>query len=124
MRNISFSATKAQFRARTKTVTRRMRWERVRAGDRLMGVEKAQGLKRGEKIVKLGVIEAVDVRREPLDAITQADVILEGFPDLTPAQFVAFFCDFNHCAPDATVTRIAFKYVDDPMSQSPANPLS
>lgn len=113
MRNISFSATKAQFRARTKTVTRRMRWERLSAGDHLMAVEQAQGLKRGEKIVKLGAIVVVDVRRERLNAITQEDVIAEGFPDLTPAQFVRFFCDFNKCAPDATVTRIAFDYIEN-----------
>lgn len=112
MRNISFSATKDQFRARTKTVTRRMRWERLQVGDRLQAVEKAQGLKRGEKIVPLGVIVVVSVRREALNAITQEDVIAEGFSDLTPAQFVAFFCDFNKCAPDATITRIAFRYLE------------
>jgi hypothetical protein len=112
MRNISFSATKAQFRARTKTVTRRMRWERLAPGEQLMGVEQAQGLKRGEKIVRLGPIEATNVRREPLNVITQADVILEGFPDLAPAQFITFFCEFNRCAPDAIVTRIEFIYLD------------
>lgn len=123
MRNISFSATKAQFRAHTKTVTRRMRWERLQAGDRLMGVEQAQGLRRGEKIVKMGAIEVVSVRREPLNAITPADVIQEGFPDLTPAQFVRFFCEFNTCAPDAMVTRIEFRYVDS-MPQPPTDPVS
>jgi hypothetical protein len=113
MRNISFAETKAQFRARTKRVTRRMRWIHVRAGDHLMGVEKSQGLKKGEKIVRLGPIVVEGVRRESLDCITQEDVIAEGFPDWTPAQFIAFFCKFNGCTPETIVTRIAFDYLDE-----------
>ena len=112
MRNISFRETQPQFRARTKTVTRRMGWKHAKAGMLLMGVEKAQGLKKGEHVVPLGPIRIVSVRWEPLHTITQADVIAEGFPDWTPAQFVAFFCQFNGCAPDAVVTRIEFVYME------------
>ena len=114
MRNISFSATKPQFCARTKTVTRRMGWARLKAGDFLMGVEKAQGLKKGEKIVALGPVCVVSVRREPLNMITQDDCDREGFPAYTPAQFVAFFCTFNGCTPDTTITRIEFAYEAQP----------
>jgi hypothetical protein len=114
MRNISFSATTPQFRARTKTVTRRMGWAHAKAGNMLMGVEKSQGLKLGEKVVKLGPIRVVSVRRERLDSVTQEDVIAEGFPDYTPEQFVTFFCQFNGCAPDALVTRIEFAYEATP----------
>lgn len=110
MRNISFSATTAQFRARTKTVTRRMGWAMLGPGDVLMGVEKAQGLKKGEKVARLGPVRVVSVRREQLNLIDQEDCNREGFPDLTPAQFIAFFCQFNGCAPDALVTRIEFVY--------------
>jgi hypothetical protein len=110
MRNISFSATKEQFRARTKTVTRRMGWSFLGPGNMLMGVEKAQGLKKGEKVKKLGAVRVVSARREPLNAITQGDVIAEGFPNMTPDEFIAFFCQFNGCMPDATVTRIEFSY--------------
>lgn len=114
MRNISFSATKEQFRARAKTVTRRMGWAMLGPGALLMGVEKAQGLKKGEKIVRLGPVRVVSVRREPLNAIDQDDCDREGFPDWTPDQFVAFFCQFNACAPDAIVTRIEFRYEGAP----------
>jgi hypothetical protein len=113
MRNISFSATKAQFRNRTKTETCRLRWEWLQPGQELMGVEQAQGLKRGEKIVKIGPIRVVSVEREPLNAITPAQVVAEGFPGMTTAQFVKFFCDFNKCAPDATITRIVFEYIEE-----------
>jgi hypothetical protein len=48
MRNISFSITRFQFCDRTKTVTRRLGWAKLKPGDVLMGVEKAMGLKKGE----------------------------------------------------------------------------
>jgi hypothetical protein len=55
-------------------------------------------------------VRVVSARREPLNAITQGDVIAEGFPNMTPDEFIAFFCQFNGCMPDATVTRIEFSY--------------
>ena len=63
-RNISFALTTDQFRARTKTVTRRLGWETLKAGDILMGCERCQGLKKGEKIKQLGPIRVVGVSRE------------------------------------------------------------
>jgi hypothetical protein len=111
MRNMSFSATKEQFRARTKTVTRRMGWTSLRIGETVMAIEKGQGLKKGEQVVKLGPIRIVGVRYEPLNAITREDVVAEGFPDLTPQQFVQFFCEYNGCQPDQVVTRIKFEYL-------------
>ena len=58
--------TKPQFRARTKDVTRRNGWRNAKAGDRMMGCEKCQGLGPGGKIVKMGVIEIVSAIPEPL----------------------------------------------------------
>lgn len=112
MRNISFMLTTQQIRDRTKTVTRRLKWLNVKVGDRLQGCEKCQGRKAGEPLVKLAVVEVVSVRRESLDAIDQADVIREGFPNLTPAEFVQMFCDNMKCDHFVLVTRIEFKYVD------------
>jgi hypothetical protein len=66
MRNISFSLTTEQFKARTKTVTRRLGWTFLEPGTVLMGCEKCMGLKPGEKIVRLGRIRVVSVRRERL----------------------------------------------------------
>lgn len=40
------------------------------------------------------------------------EVIREGFPDLTPAEFVAMYCRHNGCTPETVVTRLAFSYLD------------
>lgn len=111
-RNISFMLTTEQFKNRSKTVTRRMNWQHVKVGDILCGVEKCQGLKKGEKIKKLGLIRVTDVRREPLWDITDYDCLREGFPHWAPQHFVRFFCKHNKCEPDAEVTRIEFEYLD------------
>lgn len=111
MRNISFALTTRQFLAGTKTVTRRIGWKNLKAGTRLMGVEKGMGLKKGEKVKRLGEIEVVSVTRERLKWIGPGDVCLEGFMGSTPAQFIEFFCAANGCKPSDWVTRIQFKRI-------------
>jgi hypothetical protein len=69
MRNISFSFTEEQFLDGSKDVTRRLGWANLKPGQRLMGCQKCQGIKPGEKIVRLGEIEVVSVRREPLQSM-------------------------------------------------------
>jgi hypothetical protein len=113
MRHMSFALTTPQFIARTKTVTRRLGWESLMPGDVVMGVEKGQGLKKGEKVRRLGAIRIKDVRGEQLDAITQDDVIKEGFPEMTPNEFVDMFCRANRVWPRIVVTRIEFEYVGE-----------
>lgn len=108
MRRMSFAITKRQFLDGTKTQTRRLGWLGLRVGDRFMGVEKAMGLKRGERQVEYGVRRVLSIRRERLDAITRVDVIAEGFPEMTPAQFVELFCKVNKCEPSTLVTCIEF----------------
>ena len=66
-RNISFALTTPQFLDGSKDVTRRMGWRYLRAGDVLMAVEKSQGLGKGGKIKRLGLIKVIDARREPLN---------------------------------------------------------
>lgn len=109
-RRISFSATLDQVRARRKWVTRRMGFATLAVGDELIGIEKGQGLRRGESQVVVARVLVAGVRRERLDAITQADVIAEGFPDLDPDEFIDLFCKLNKCEPEAEVTRISFRY--------------
>ena len=94
MRNMSFSQTTPQFLDETKDITRRLGWLFLEAGDLVMAIEKGQGLKKGEKVKRLGVIEIVSVRRERLDAITQEEVVREGYPDWTPQRFIEHFCKF------------------------------
>lgn len=110
MRNMSFALTTKQYIEKGKTVTRRDAWRFLKPGDRFMGVEKAMGLKRGEKMVRLGASIVLSVKEESLSMITQADVIKEGFPDWTPQQFIDFLCKENGCTPEKTFNRIEFEY--------------
>lgn len=109
MRNISFALTTEQFLDGSKTVTRRIGWMNLKAGDVLCAVEKSQGLKKGETVKKLGTIRVEDVRREALHEISAGDCIREGFPECRPASFVAMFCGHNGCTPETLVTRIEFE---------------
>lgn len=112
MKNMSFSLTTRQFRARTKTVTRRVGWSKLRSGERVMAVVKGMGLKQGEHIERLGVIEIVSNRKERLDEMPDSDCALEGFPELTAKEFAAMFCKHMRVKPDFSPNRIEFKYVD------------
>ena len=114
---MSFAITTRQFRARTKTVTRRLGWENLRPGETVMGIEKGMGLKKGEKQVELGRIEIVSNKSESL-ALMIADsrygkreAIREGFPEMSGRQFVKMFCQHNECNPEDRVQRIEFKYL-------------
>ena len=124
MRNISFSLTEEQFLDGSKDVTRRLGWQFLKAGDRLMGCRKCMGLKPGEKIVKLGEIEVVSVRREQLNEMSRVQEIIkgrigygmtecirEGFPEMTGDEFVSMFMKHMKCTPRQIVTRIQFKHV-------------
>ena len=113
---MSFSMTERQLLDGSKTVTRRLGWVHLKPGDKLLAVRKAQGLKRGERQVVLGTITVVDVRREALDAITRDDCTREGYPDLSPAQFVDMFrTSFSRRLTSAQeITRIEFTFAPLP----------
>lgn len=110
---MSFALTTGQFRRREKWVTRRLGWWFLRPGDVVMGVEKGMGLRRGETVVRLGLIRIVSVRAEPLAVITAADVVAEGFPDKDPEWFIDMFCHHNRVTPETVVNRIEFAYIGD-----------
>jgi len=112
MRNISFFLTKQQFLDGTKDVTRRLGWKSLKSGDKLMGVEKGQGIKKGE-LVRFGPIEVISARIEPLYIINQEEVRREGFPEISPDQFITMFCKHMKCIPQTAVTRIEFKKILD-----------
>lgn len=110
--NIAFSLTTPQVRTQTKTVTRRLGWKHLQPGKRLYAVVKGMGLKKGEHPEYLALIEVASVRREPLAAITQEDVNREGFPEMTPGEFISFFCKTHRgCTRRTRVTRIEFRYL-------------
>jgi hypothetical protein len=112
MRNMSFALTTPQMRARTKTVTRRLGWSFLKPGDRVQAVVKGMGLKKGEKVERICVIEVVSTRAEFLCRITDEDVVAEGFPGMTRVQFMEMFAAANGCVTYTPVNRIEFKYVD------------
>jgi hypothetical protein len=83
------------------------------------------GLKPGESIVRLGEIEVVSVRFEPLNRMSRfseitkreigygkTEAIAEGFPHLSGDQFVTMFCKhLNVRRPDTEITRIEFRHI-------------
>src|SRR5690349_15214956 len=101
MKNMSFSLTTAQMRARTKTVTRRLGWHHLKPGDLVCAVVKGMGLKRGEKVERIGVIRVLSVRLESLHAMRvsplygRAEAIREGFPEMEGSDFVKMFTEHN-----------------------------
>jgi len=126
MRNISFSITLQAFHDGTKDVTRRYpSWKNLKPGDHLMAVEKAQGLKKGEHVVKISEIVIVNCAPEQLRCIEYSsyrdddtkpggirkETLREGFPLMTPESFVKMFCKFNKCTPETIVNRIVFRRV-------------
>lgn len=117
MRNISVALTEPQILDESKDVTRRLGWETLEPGELLQPVRKGQGLKKGEKVHKVGgPVKVVSVRRESLAKIVilptygRSEVKREGFPGMTRTQFVRFFARTHKCDEDAKVTRIEFKY--------------
>ena len=114
MRNMSFSETTEQVRNKTKTVTRRDGWWFLKPGDRVQAVEKAMGLKKGEKVKKLHVIEIVSVRPEQLNAILDypyGETAKEGFPDMDAWSFVCLLRKITKKNVTHTVNRIEFRYL-------------
>lgn len=123
MRNMSFALTTDQIRDGSKTVTRRLGWLNLKAGDMVQPVKKCMGIRPGEKIEPLrGPLRVVSVRREPLRQMLNNlkygfdECKREGFGEHPvfqwPSEFVAMFCATHRgCTPETEVTRIEFEYV-------------
>jgi hypothetical protein len=99
---------------RTKTVTRRLGWKKLKRREYLLAVEKCMGLKKGEKHIEICTIKVISTRPQPLSLkyITQEECNKEGFPELTPQQFIDMFCKHNRCKPEDCVNRIEFYFVN------------
>jgi len=110
---MSFSMTTEAARRREKTVTRRLGWWFLRPGDIVQQVEKAQGLRKGEHVVKLHVIRILSTKMELLCSMSMHDpgeCAREGFPELSTEEFIAMFCEANRVYRDVMVNRIEFEY--------------
>ena len=114
MRNVSFYLTTPQFLDGSKDVSRRNGWLYLKVGEHLMAVEKGQGLKKGEKVKRLGEIVVLEVGREPLHAICDhpGDCAREGFPEMSPMGFIEMYCKHNGGGPDQMVTRFVFRRIE------------
>lgn len=105
-RRMSCSLTVDAVRDRTKTVTRRHvdTWTTLKPGDRLTLVEKAQGLREGERQIVLAEVEVVSVRVEPISLLAddlrygRQECKLEGFPLMEPDDFIGMWCQ-SHGVP-------------------------
>lgn len=127
MRNISFHLTQPQIHAQTKTVTRRVGWlwlvEHMARPNPpeilLQPIVKGQGIPKGGHVQKIGgPIRILDARREMLDEVIVSpeygtlECEAEGFPHLTPTEFVHFFCKTHpSTVPTSEITRIQFEYL-------------
>lgn len=110
-RLMSVSHTEDAVRARTKTVTRRLGWRTLKAGDRLTLCRKVMGRKPGEPLVRIVDVEVVSVRRELLALVTDDDVRREGFPEWSRLEFLRFFGMHMGALPHDEVTRIEWRYL-------------
>lgn len=113
---MSFSITTQQMRDDIKDVTRRLGWWHLQPGQQIRACEKCMGLKKGEKLKVLCIIEVVSTRREPLQRMTDdlayglEECRREGFPEMSPAEFVAMFCaSHKGCTPETEINRIQFR---------------
>lgn len=113
MKLMSFMLTTEQVLDQTKRVTRRDGWLKAKVGDVVQPVRKGMGLKKGEKVERLGPpIRFTSVIRQPLDGgLTWTETALEGFPEMSPAQFADFYVQHNGGPTNKVVTRIAFEYL-------------
>jgi len=112
MRFMSFALTVPQMQAGEKDITRRLGWRDAKPGWIVQPARKCQGLKKGQRIERITrPIRFVDVRLEPLRVITPEDVIREGFPGMSPFEFVTMFRQHNKCLADTEVVRIEFGFV-------------
>lgn len=122
---MSVAYTQDAVRARTKSVTRRKGWRFVKPGDRIVLCRKVMGRKAGEPLDRIAVVKVVDVRRERLRALTDnleygfAETTLEGFPEGSdahdPSVFIdTYFVGTQRMSPADEVTRIEWRYLDDP----------
>ncbi len=115
MRNMSFAMTTEQVRKQTKAVTRRFGWWFLKPGDVVQPILKGMGLKKGEKMQKVGPpIRIVSTRREMVGDVTDAECVREGFPEMSRGEFIRLLTDgFRKATSTSPVNRIEFEYLDN-----------
>lgn len=125
-RLMSVSLTEDAVREQRKTVTRRLGWSMLTPGTELDLCRKVMGRRKGDPLVRIARVRVTDARRERLDAITDDDVLREGFSHADLADywhdgslgtaFVRFFTEHMKCEPSTEVTRVEWEYLPRPSS--------
>ena len=110
---MSFMLTTEQIRNKTKTVTRRLGWWFLKPGDIVNACVKCQGLKKGEKIKKICQIRILNTGATILEEMNKEECVKEGFPKLSPYDFVSMFMVKMKIDIDEEVNRIEFEYVKE-----------
>lgn len=112
MQHISYAHTTQQVRDQSKDVTRRLGWKHLKPGTLIQPIVKGQGLKKGERVEKIGgPVRVVSVRQEALSLLIddpdygRDEMRREGFPGMDAAEFIA-----RYFPGVAIVTRIEFAY--------------
>lgn len=120
MRLISVAHTADQVLDRSKDVTRRLGWLKLRPGTILQPVRQAQGLKKGQKVEPIGGPVVVrSVRRERLNkllgrAYGDDEARREGFPQMSGRRFLEHYCETFGVTGSTVVTRIVWEYLELP----------
>jgi hypothetical protein len=84
----------------------------------IKAVEKCQGLKKGEHVKPIAIIQVISKRREPLNDLIYDpgygfnEICYEGFHPMKAEDFVSMYCKHNKCKPTEFITRIEFEYVE------------
>jgi hypothetical protein len=116
---MSVSMTLDAVRERRKTVTRRHvdTWVKLKAGDRLVLIEKGQGLKKGEHQVVITEVEVVSVEVIPLAPLSWSEVDREGFAGWLTSRFCTFWMNghgYRGADPfSVKCRRIEWRYLDE-----------
>lgn len=111
MRLISCALTQPQIRNRSKTETRRLGWKNVKVGQLLCFVDKCMGFKPGEKPTRISIVIVMNAHRERLCDITPKAVEREGFPEMSPEEFVTMFSENMKCQKIEPVTAIRYLFI-------------
>jgi hypothetical protein len=118
---MSFAMTTEQVRRQSKTVTRRFGWWFLKPGDVVQPILKGMGLKKGEKVQKIGPpIRIVSTRRELVGEVTDAEIAREGFPSMSRGEFIRLLtADFRKATGTTPVNRIEFEYLANGQREQP-----
>jgi hypothetical protein len=119
MKIISVGLTIESVQDQSKTVSRRLGFQKLKIGDLLQPVRKCMGLKKGEAIERIGCpIKVLEIKREPLHKMLDypdyglSECIKEGLPRLSPREFVALLCKTYKIDTMQPVTRIKWEYTE------------